>query len=241
MKLIVGLGNPGAQHERTRHNAGFLALDALAERHASGQIPKSRFHAVTLDAIIGTEKVLLMKPTGFMNRSGQSVGEAIRFFKLDPQEDMIVLVDDIALPVGHIRVRKRGGTGGHNGLSDIDRILGGEDYPRVRIGVGNVPKFMDQSDWVLSKFMKEEQEDVLRSIKAAADATVCMLDEGITKAMNAFNTKLVKPKPDPTPGVKTVSPKQSDSASDSNTQNQETKNASAQPEPNNKMENENVN
>ena len=237
MKLIVGLGNPGAQYTNTRHNAGFMVVDALASEFAVGQIARSRFNSITLDANIGGEKVLLIKPTGFMNRSGQAVGEAIRFFKLNPQEDMIVLVDDIALPVGHIRVRKRGGTGGHNGLSDIDRLLGGEDYPRVRIGVGNVPKFMDQSDWVLSKFMKEEQEDVLRSIKAAADATECMLDEGITKAMNAFNTKLVKPKPDP----KTESPKQSDSASDTNTQNQETKNASAQQGPNKKMENENVN
>ena len=192
MKLIVGLGNPGAQYERTRHNAGFLALDVLANRHASGQIPKSRFHAVTLDAIIGTEKAMLMKPTGYMNRSGQSVGEAIRFFKLDPLEDLIVLVDDIALPVGHIRVRKRGGSGGHNGLSDIDRILGGEDYPRIRIGVGNVPKLMNQADWVLSRFMSEEQDDLQRSIKAAADATECVVNEGVAKAMNVFNTKLVK-------------------------------------------------
>jgi peptidyl-tRNA hydrolase, PTH1 family len=192
MKLIVGLGNPGAQYERTRHNAGFMGLDVLAQRHASGQIPKSRFHAVTLDANIEAEKVILMKPTVYMNRSGQSVGEAIRFFKLDPQEDLIVLVDDIALPVGHIRVRKRGGTGGHNGLSDIDRMLGGEDYTRVRIGVGNVPKFMNQADWVLSKFMKEEQDDVLSSIKAAADATESILKDGVTKAMNAHNTKLVK-------------------------------------------------
>ncbi|MDF1809524.1 MAG: aminoacyl-tRNA hydrolase [Phycisphaerales bacterium] len=194
MKLIVGLGNPGAQYEWTRHNAGFMAVDVLAQRHAAGQIPKSRFHAVTLDTIIGTEKVILMKPTGYMNLSGQSVGEAIRFFKLDPQEDLIVLVDDIALPVGHIRVRKRGGSGGHNGLSDIDRILGGEDYPRVRIGVGNVPKFMGQADWVLSKFMKEERDDVQRSVLSAADASESILEVGITKAMNAFNTKLVKPK-----------------------------------------------
>ncbi len=234
MKLIVGLGNPGAQYEQTRHNAGFMAVDLLAQRHASGQIPKSRFHAVTLDAIIGTEKVLLMKPTKYMNLSGQSVGEAIRFYKLDPNEDLLVLVDDIALPVGFIRVRKNGSAGGHNGLSDIDRLLGGADYPRIRIGVGNVPKFMNQADWVLSKFMKEEHGDVDRSLKAAADATECLLGEGISKAMNAFNTKLVKPKPEP----KKESPNQSDSNSDTKSNKE---NTSTQPESNTKMENKNVN
>lgn len=233
MKLIVGLGNPGAQYERTRHNAGFMAVDLLAARHASGQIPKSRFNAVTLDAIIGTEKVLLMKPTKFMNLSGQSVGEAVRFYKLDPIEDLIVLVDDIALPVGFIRVRKNGSAGGHNGLSDIDRLLGGADYPRIRIGVGNVPKFMNQSDWVLSRFMKEEHDDVDRSLRAASDATECILDEGIIKAMNKFNIKLAKPKPE--------KPKQSDSKPAQDTQNTSNENTSAQDELNKSMENKNVN
>tara|TARA_R110002073_G_scaffold118918_5_gene259117 strand:+ start:28547 stop:29263 length:717 start_codon:yes stop_codon:yes gene_type:complete len=238
MKLIVGLGNPGAQYERTRHNAGFMAVDLLAQRHAAGQIPKSRFHAVTLDAIIGTEKVLLMKPTKYMNLSGQSVGEAIRFYKLDPKEDLIVLVDDIALPVGFIRVRKTGSAGGHNGLSNIDQLLGGADYQRIRIGVGNVPKFMNQADWVLSKFMKEEHDDVDRSIKAAADATQCMLDEGISKAMNAFNTKLVKPKPEK-PTQTQVSSKQSDSESD--TPNLNNENSSTHQGSDTNMENKNVN
>jgi len=240
MKLIVGLGNPGAQYQQTRHNAGFMALDLLANRHAVGQIPKSRFHAVTLDAIIGTEKVLLMKPTKFMNLSGQSIGEAIRFYKLDPKEDLIVLVDDIALPVGFIRVRKSGSAGGHNGLSNIDQLLGGADYPRIRIGVGNVPKFMNQADWVLSKFMKEEHAEVDRSLKAAADATECMLDEGISKAMNAFNTKLVKPKAN-NPAEKTKpSPKQSDSQSSSKQQPSK-ENTSSSPEANKNLENNNVN
>ncbi len=240
MKLIVGLGNPGAQYERTRHNAGFMALDLLADRHAAGQIPKSRFNAVTLDAIIGTQKVLLIKPTKFMNLSGQSVGEAIRFYKLDPAQDLIVLVDDIALPVGHIRVRKAGSAGGHNGLGDIDRVLGGADYPRVRIGVGNVPKLMSQSDWVLSRFMKEEHADVDRSLKSAADATECILEHGVTKAMNAFNTKLVKPKPEQ-PESKEVSPKQSDSDSQSDTENKSQENTSAQQGLDKNMENNNVN
>ena len=196
MKLIVGLGNPGSQYDKTRHNAGFLVVDALASRHAGGQIARSRFNAVTLDAHIGAEKVLLMKPTTYMNLSGKSVGEAVRFFKLDPSEDLIVIVDDIALPVGHTRVRKNGGSGGHNGLSDIDRVLGGDGYMRVRLGVGQVPKLMNQSDWVLSRFMSEEKDDIERGILRAADAAECILDEGVVKAMNTFNTKLKKPKPE---------------------------------------------
>jgi PTH1 family peptidyl-tRNA hydrolase len=194
MKLIVGLGNPGMQYNNTRHNAGFMVVDALADKFAVGQIARSRFNSVTLDAHIGGEKVLLIKPTSFMNRSGQSVGEALRFFKLDPEDDLLVLVDDIALPVGSIRVRKSGGAGGHNGLSDIDRILGGANYPRIRIGVGQVPRLMNQADWVLSKFMSEEMDKVKDSIDKAAKATEHVLDQDITSAMNTFNEKLVKPK-----------------------------------------------
>ncbi|MEQ9206421.1 MAG: aminoacyl-tRNA hydrolase [Phycisphaerales bacterium] len=194
MKLIVGLGNPGMQYNNTRHNAGFMVVDALASKFAVGQIAKSRFNSVTLDANIGCEKCLLMKPTTFMNRSGQSVGEALRFFKLDPQDDLLVIVDDIALPVGSIRIRKSGGAGGHNGLSDIDRVLGGASYPRIRIGVGEVPRVMNQADWVLSKFMSEEMDKVNESFQKASSAIEHIFDHDITSAMNAFNEKLVKPK-----------------------------------------------
>jgi len=213
MKLIVGLGNPGMQYSNTRHNAGFMVVDALADKFAVGQIARSRFNSVTLDANIGGEKALLIKPTSFMNRSGQSVGEAIRFFKLDPEDDLLVLVDDIALPVGSIRVRKSGGAGGHNGLSDIDRILGGANYPRIRIGVGEVPKLMNQADWVLSKFMSEEMDKVKDSIDKAAKAAEHVLDQGITSAMNIFNEKLVKPKRKEHPNDK---PDDDQSVSDTN-------------------------
>lgn len=189
MKLIVGLGNPGAEYERTRHNAGWLAVDVLARRHAPGGIARSRFSSATLDAPIRGEKCLLMKPLTWMNRSGQAVGEAVRFFKLDPADDLLVLVDDIALAVGTIRVRADGGAGGHNGLSDIDRALGGASYPRVRIGIGAVPKLMNQADWVLSRFMAEERGDVERATEEAADAVECVLDEGVTVAMNRFNKR----------------------------------------------------
>lgn len=213
MKLIVGLGNPGLQYDKTRHNVGFMVVDALATRHAGGQVPKARFNSVTIDAFIGAEKVLLIKPTTYMNLSGKAVGEAVRFFKLDPSEDLIVIVDDIALPVGHTRVRKNGGSGGHNGLSDIDRVLGGDGYMRVRLGVGQVPKLMNQSDWVLSRFMSEEKNDIERGIIRAADATECILEEGVVKAMNAFNTKLKKPRPEKQPDDKPseTQPKNSES------------------------------
>lgn len=199
MKLIVGLGNPGAQYERTRHNAGFLALDELARRYAAGTVPKARFNAVTLDASIGGEKVLLAKPTTFMNLSGRTVGEAVRFFKLDPSSDLLVIVDEVALPVGTIRIREKGSAGGHNGLADIDRALGGADYPRLRIGVGAVPPGWVKADWVLSRFGEEELDAVRAGTAEAADAAECVVREGISAAMNRFNKKITqesKPGPD---------------------------------------------
>jgi PTH1 family peptidyl-tRNA hydrolase len=190
VKLIVGLGNPGAQYQNTRHNAGFMVLDRVADRHAAGGVARSRFGAITLDASIGAHKCLLMKPMGYMNRSGASVGEAVRFFKVEPGTDLLVVVDDVALPVGTIRVRGEGSSGGHNGLNDIDRALGGAAYPRLRVGVGEVPRFMDRADWVLSRFMAEEREAVEEGITAAASAVECVLGEGIDAAMNRFNRKV---------------------------------------------------
>lgn len=190
MKLIVGLGNPGAQYERTRHNAGYLAVDELARRHAAGAMPKARFNAVTIDASIAGEKVVLAKPTTFMNLSGRSVGEAVRFFKLDPAQDLLVLVDEIALPVGHLRLRESGSPGGHNGLSDIDRALGGVAYPRLRIGVGAMPPGWVKADWVLSRFAEDELGAVRSGTKEAADAAECVVREGLATAMNRFNKKV---------------------------------------------------
>jgi len=218
VKLIVGLGNPGSQYDKTRHNAGFMVVDALAHKHAVGSIAKARFSSATLDANIKGEKVLLMKPTVYMNRSGQSVGEAIRFFKLEPSEDLIVIVDDIALPVGSIRLRKSGGSGGHNGLSDIDRALGGADYPRLRVGVGAVPKLMNQADWVLSRFMSEEKADLDTALKDSVSAVEHVLDQGIISAMNMFNKKLEKkPVPESPNDIRSSGTSDQDTKSDSNT------------------------
>lgn len=167
-----------------------MVLDRLAQRHASGVVARSRFHGVTLDARIGSEQCVLLKPLTYMNRSGLSVGEALRFYKLSAGEDLLVVVDDVALPVGSIRVRPGGSDGGHNGLADIDRALGGADYPRVRVGIGEVPRFMVRADWVLSKFMKEETEAVEAGIAAAAEAVETSVASGLHTAMNRFNRKV---------------------------------------------------
>lgn len=190
MKLIVGLGNPGLEYERTRHNAGFLAADELARRHAPGEPGKGRFHAVTLEARIGTEKAVLLKPTTFMNRSGQAVGEALRFFKLEPAEDLLVMVDEVALPTGMIRLRMGGGANGHNGIKDIDRALGGAEYARLRIGVDKPPAMINKIDWVLGRFHEDEAAAVESGTKAAADAAALWASEGIDAAMNMFNKKV---------------------------------------------------
>ena len=190
MKLIVGLGNPGLQYDKTRHNAGFLVVDRLARDCAMGETPKSRFNAALIEARVAGEKCLLMKPTTYMNRSGQSVGEAVRFYKLNPAEDLIVAVDELAFPIGHIRVRAKGGTAGHNGLKDIDRALGGADYPRVRVGIGEKPKLMNQADWVLSRVTEEEWPDFESSIGKAAKAVESIIRDGVDASMNAFNERL---------------------------------------------------
>lgn len=195
MKLVVGLGNPGHEYLKTRHNAGFMVVDRLAERHAGGAIARSRFHAACVEARIAGEKCLLMKPTTYMNRSGQCVGEAVRFFKVEPGVDLVVVVDEVAFPVGHIRVRAGGGAGGHNGLKDIDRALGGSSYPRVRIGIGSKPPMMNQADWVLSRLSEEEWPAFDRSVVEAADAVEMLLGQGVDAAMNRYNQRLAQESP----------------------------------------------
>ncbi|MBX3388729.1 MAG: aminoacyl-tRNA hydrolase [Phycisphaeraceae bacterium] len=196
MKLIVGLGNPGPEYAKTRHNAGFVVLDRLADTHAKGvgggAIPKSRFQAMTVEADIGSEKCVFMKPMTFMNLSGRAVSEAIRFFKLQPATDLLVVVDDFYLPVGSIRIREAGGTGGHNGLSSIDQALGNGLYPRVRVGVGERPSGgkpanWDQADYVLSKFADDEWSDMQPAFDRAAKASETFVRRGLAAAMNEFN------------------------------------------------------
>jgi PTH1 family peptidyl-tRNA hydrolase len=187
MKLIVGLGNPGKEYDRTRHNAGAMAVDRLIARHAPGAVVRAKFHAVVVEGRIDNEPCLFMKPTTYMNRSGAAVAEAASFHKLGPSTGVFVLVDDVALPCGTIRVRAGGGAGGHNGLADIQRALGTQAYPRCRIGIDPSPPFMDQADYVLGRFSDDQWALVGPAIDRAADAAETFLRRGIDAAMNLFN------------------------------------------------------
>lgn len=186
--MIVGLGNPGSEYDRTRHNAGFLAVERLGRRHAPEAIPRQKFGALTLEAMVpaGGARCMLMKPMTYMNRSGRSVGEAVRFYKLDPAEDLLVLVDDLALPAGAIRLRASGSAGGHNGLADIERVLGTSGYARCRIGIDG-PGQMRQHDYVLGRFSPDQVDAVDGALDRACDAAEVWATDGITPAMNRFN------------------------------------------------------
>lgn len=190
MKLIVGLGNPGASYERTRHNVGFEVVDRLARRHVDPQrsIAKARFSGLLLEAEIGAERVLLLKPTTFMNRSGQSVAEAMRFHKLEAARDLLVVVDDLAIPCGSIRLRPDGGAGGHNGLADIGEKLGGFNWPRLRIGI-DAPGSIPQAEYVLGRFRPDQQASVESSLEESVAACACWATDGLETAMNRFNRR----------------------------------------------------
>lgn len=190
MKIVVGLGNPGPEYERTRHNVGFVVVDRLARRFAdpAASVPRAKFSGLLVEAVIAGEKVLLLKPTLYMNRSGQSIAEAIRFYKLDPTTDLMVLVDDIALPTGMLRLRGDGGGGGHNGLGDISNKLGGSGWARCRIGI-DPPGRIPQKDYVLGRFTPEQQESLEPALEEAVKATACWVEHGITTTMNRFNRR----------------------------------------------------
>jgi PTH1 family peptidyl-tRNA hydrolase len=188
MKLIVGLGNPGPEYDNTRHNVGFVVLDRLARRHAPGAIARSKFQAATIDAAINDEKVVLLKPLTYMNRSGQSVSEAVSFFKLDATRDLLVIVDDVALPCGTIRLRADGSAGGHNGLADIEQKLGTNAYARLRIGI-DAPGQVPQKEYVLGRFRADQMPLIESAVEDAVQAAMLWAASGITDAMNKFNRK----------------------------------------------------
>src|SRR5690606_18225666 len=195
VKLIVGLGNPGREYAGTRHNVGFAVVDRLAERLEPGAPGRARFHSDTLDVTFdGGEKGLLMKPLTYMNRSGIAVAEAVRFYKLD-LADLLVLVDDMALPVGEIRLRGGGSAGGHNGLIDIEEKLGTAEYPRLRIGIG-LPRYAARRDWVLGRVNPEEIDAARESIEAAAEATLVWARQGLSTAMNRYNRRVAGTPPE---------------------------------------------
>lgn len=188
--LVVFLGNPGLRYEGTRHNAGFMTADALA-RKENISINRSRFRALTATCTMGDATVLLMKPQTYMNLSGEAVGQAARFYKI-PADHVLVVSDDITLPIGAMRIRTRGSAGGHNGLKNIISVLGTEEFPRIRLGVGEPPHpDFDTVDWVLSVFRDQDAIDMADAASRAADAVECFIVHGPEKAMNLFSQKKI--------------------------------------------------
>ena len=184
IRLVAGLGNPGSEYVTTRHNIGFMVVDQLAAQFGSTwekSVPQAREDA--LSAKCGA--VLLIKPTSFMNRSGYPLFAVAQFYKIEPQQILIVL-DDLALPLGRLRLRARGGSGGHNGLESIIVQFGTEEIPRLRVGIGQAPR-EGYVDYVLSRFFDEEKPLVRSTIGRAVDAVKCAIDNGLVSAMNTFN------------------------------------------------------
>lgn len=186
--IIVGLGNPGSEYERTRHNVGFRTVDLLAKQ-AEVKIDRAKFRALTRTTTLAGQKVLLLKPETYMNRSGEAVQLAAMFYKV-PISHILVLSDDISLPVGKIRVRAEGSAGGHNGLKSIIGQLDSQDFPRVRIGVGAKPHpDYDLADWVLSNFTPEEETLLIPAIEHAAAAVLELIQNGPQSAASRYNGK----------------------------------------------------
>ena len=186
MKLVVGLGNPGAKYRMTRHNVGYMVLAEIAQKFP-GNKPQSKFHGNLVDVReTGAETILLLAPTTYMNRSGLCVGEAAGFYKILPS-DVLVVCDDLNLPLCRLRFRNEGSSGGQKGLADIIRALGTEKVPRLRIGIGSPPGRMDAADFVLMNFTEKERPEMDVTLKHAADAVVCWWSRGINEAMNRYN------------------------------------------------------
>lgn len=185
MKIIVGLGNPTREYEGTRHNVGFSVIYAISDKY-NIKVDTKKHKALIGKGIIEGEKVILAMPQTYMNLSGESVRELIDYYKCD-NEDVIVIYDDISLDVGKLRIRAKGSAGGHNGIKSIISHLGTQEFPRIKVGVGEKPARMDLADYVLGRFSKEEQPLIRESADKASDAVALMLREGISAAMNKFN------------------------------------------------------
>lgn len=186
MYIIAGLGNPGRQYDGTRHNMGFDVADRLIDAY---RIPQSgqKFHSLCGTGMIGSEKVLIMKPLTYMNLSGNAIREAVDFYKLDPETQLIVISDEIDLEPGHIRIRKKGSAGGQNGLKNIIQQLGTDCFVRVRVGTGAKPQGWDLADWVLAHPSKEDRALIDEAQERAMKAVACIVTDGADTAMNRYN------------------------------------------------------
>ena len=184
--MIVGLGNPGKEYERTRHNIGFDVIDAFARQYGI-EVKKKKFGGLVGDGMVGCKKVLLVKPQKYMNLSGQVVATAVGFYRLSI-DNIIVVTDDMALEPGRIRLRSKGSAGGHNGLSDIKNKLASRDFARLRVGIGR-NEYIAARDYVLGKPTSEEKELIDDAVKRAKEALFCWVNEGIEPAMNKYNVR----------------------------------------------------
>ncbi len=187
MRIIVGLGNPGNEYKWTRHNVGFEVISKLAYDY-NIEINKSKFKAMIGDGIIDGQKVLLVKPLTYMNLSGESVIQIINFYKEDI-ENLIVICDDINLPIGGIRIRQKGSDGGQKGLRSIISTLNTDTFPRIRVGIGSKPNGWDLKNYVLSRFTEEENADIIKGITDAGNAVIKVINGKISDAMNTYNKK----------------------------------------------------
>ena len=188
MYLVAGLGNPGLKYKHTRHNVGFDTITYIADRYRINMDMK-KFRGVAGTGFIEGQKVMLLKPQTYMNLSGDCLGQMVRYFKCDPDEKLIIICDDIHLEPGHIRIRTKGSSGGHNGLKDIIAKTGTEGFTRIRIGVGETFADGEQITHVLGRLPREEQEKVLEALGHAADAAALITDGKTGEAMNRFNRK----------------------------------------------------
>ena len=186
MKLIVGLGNPGPEYRDTRHNVGFKVADVLAERWRAADQWREKFDALHVKTSAAGEAVIVAKPLTFMNLSGQAVTGLAGFYKIEPA-DILIVTDDVALPLGRLRARRDGGAGGHNGLKSIIQSLATQAFPRVRVGVGRGDNRRDLADHVLGRFEADEHDTVSAAVLRAADASEMFLSDGIERVMNVFN------------------------------------------------------
>ena len=184
--MVVGLGNPDKKYERTRHNTGFIALDYIADKR-NFKINRLKFKSLVGEATVGSHKVLFLKPSTYMNNSGQAVVEAMNFYKLKPQQ-VIIIFDDISLDVGKMRIRSKGSDGGQKGMRSIIYLSGSDEFPRIKIGIGQKPNpNWELADWVLSKFSDSELKEIEKMADKANNALELIMDSNISKAMNLYN------------------------------------------------------
>ncbi len=186
MYVIAGLGNPTLKYSKTRHNVGFDTIDVLAKKYGI-KVKKKQFRALTGEGFIDGEKVILVKPMTYMNNSGEAVSEIVKYYKIDPDKELIIISDDLNLDVGVLRIRAKGSAGGHNGLKSIIKCVGTESFDRVRIGVGKVPAGTDVITHVLTRFSRGDRVIVKESFEVAADAIVSIISDGIDRTMSKFN------------------------------------------------------